>query len=136
MKEGNRKEKRWRQEGRKEEGGRKREKGSRVTCSISCELTTSSSIHTHCLPTTDPNAACDSGAIRLANGATQYEGRVEVCIGGEWGTVCGDSAWTDEDAEVVCRQLGFDTQCTYIYVYMHIITSNTDCCNLCFMYKN
>ena len=62
---------------------------------------------------TDPNADCKNGAIRLASGTSQYEGRVEVCIGGEWGTVCGDRFWNDRDAEVVCRQLGFDTKCMY-----------------------
>ena len=48
----------------------------------------------------------EQGNIRLANGTTSYEGRVEVCNAGQWGTVC-DDAWSAADASVACRQLGF-----------------------------
>ena len=52
------------------------------------------------------STSCVDGAVRLVNGSISQEGRVEVCVNGVWGTICG-TGWNKIDAFVVCKQLGY-----------------------------
>ena len=51
--------------------------------------------------------ACSDGDVRLVGGSSPYEGRVEVCINNNFGTVCDDGTWGTNEATVVCNQLQF-----------------------------
>ena len=44
--------------------------------------------------------------VRLVDGSTSYQGRVELYYQGQWGSVCS-SRFDLREANVVCRQLGY-----------------------------
>ena len=54
----------------------------------------------------DPGNCEEEGAVQLADGAIDQEGRVEVCHDGVWGSIC-DEGWDKTDAYIICQQLGY-----------------------------
>ena len=54
---------------------------------------------------------CDDGDIRLWTG--EIRGPLEVCVSKRWATV-HRKEWSDVDATVACRQLGYDSGKRYI----------------------
>ena len=42
------------------------------------------------------------------DGATDVEGRVEICFSRRWGTISGNG-WTHRESTVVCNDLGYET---------------------------
>ncbi|XP_050395591.1 deleted in malignant brain tumors 1 protein [Patella vulgata] len=58
-----------------------------------------------------PNVTNPTVQVRLKNGLTRYQGRVEVFYNGIWGSICDDS-FDSRDAVVVCKMLGFGAQAT------------------------
>ena len=52
-------------------------------------------------------ADCLNGELRLVEGETELEGRLEVCFGQRWGTV-GNDGWTEVNSQVLCNAFGYD----------------------------
>lgn len=49
-------------------------------------------------------------------------GRVEICIGEVWGTICDDN-WSNVDAQVACIGLGFSA----LGMYAFLLASISNC---------
>ena len=83
---------------------------------------------------TSVNASCIEGTVILRLGedealSTQYlidgelsVGRVEACIGGRFGAICSE-VWDNQDASVICRQLGFSPYGKFFISHIYYIWS-------------
>lgn len=60
---------------------------------------------------------CTFGDVRLVDGPTPNEGRLEICNNSLWGTVC-DTFWDEYDNKVVCRQLGYDVAGESLFAFL------------------
>ena len=58
-------------------------------------------------------SSCIEGDLRLVDGNSSMEGRVEVCTQGIWGAIYAYYfyPWNVNNAKVVCRQLGHPWNC-------------------------
>ena len=65
--------------------------------------------------------SCSDRDVRLIDGTNRREGRVEVCNGGAWGTVC-DDFWALNDGHVVCMQLGLGNGNVFVCVQTAVAT--------------
>ena len=63
---------------------------------------------------------CTNDQVRLVGSLILNQGTVQVCIDSLWGAVCRDG-WDNNDAAVVCDQLGYgrDGKILLIYCHMH-----------------
>lgn len=62
-------------------------------------------------------------AVRLVNGTTEKSGRVEIQHEDNWGTVC-DDGFGQQEADVICRSLGYATGVAKMEAYYGQGTGN------------
>jgi len=64
--------------------------------------------NTHCnsLTLTLSLVACQRGSVRLSYSTVPLQGTLEICSNETWHTLC-DRCWDNNDAAVVCHQLGY-----------------------------
>ncbi|XP_045102250.1 serine protease svh-1-like isoform X3 [Portunus trituberculatus] len=60
--------------------------------------------------------------VRLVNGSSPNEGRVEVRAFGQWGAVC-DDMWSLLEGDVVCQSLGFPRGAKEVFINSHFGSS-------------
>ena len=73
---------------------------------------------------------CPPGDIRLVGGSVADEGRVELCLNNAWGTIC-DDGFDVNDANVICRQLGYPDHGTLVLISSNFIHANINLTTRC-----
>ena len=65
-------------------------------------------------------ASCSDGQIRLREGSSENEGRVEICSNQRWETI-SDGLWGDYETEVACNALGYTgSYALYVLTYVSV----------------
>ena len=62
----------------------------------------------YCLTAKTESCRDDEVSVRLVNGTSERNGRVELCWNNQWKAVC-DSGWDQAEARTVCTELGYLT---------------------------
>ena len=56
--------------------------------------------------------------MRVTDGNSPFEGRVDYCDNNVWGSIC-DDGWDNLDAEVVCREVGRQMNVTIYSMFLY-----------------
>ena len=68
---------------------------------------------------------CEDGEVRLYEGETEWEGRLEMCYNRRWGTVSSEG-WTDINTQVVCNDFGYDVSGKKKFIHITFSSSTYD----------
>ena len=63
----------------------------------------------HSLDKRTEDGDCSDGELRLQNGSSVREGRVEICVNRAWGTICNHN-YGITDAQTICSQQTFSRE--------------------------
>ena len=64
-------------------------------------------------------AGCTNLDVRLVDGHTRHEGRVEMCSNGAWSAIAGSSI-SHHVLGVICNQLGYPSECEYTLLFVKL----------------
>ncbi len=60
-----------------------------------------------------PELCQPNWSVRIDDGPSTAEGRIELCLNGQWSSVCADNYFCEKSASVFCKQSGFSSSSKY-----------------------